>query len=74
MKKTKKWALNKNMINAEQTKLSKKKVQFDKTIRTLLVPYEDKEGKWRTPLKELFWEKNSTDNRQYFGTDTYTLV
>lgn len=53
-----------------RTKLSKKKVQFDKTIRTLLVPYEDKEGKWRTPLKELFWEKNSTDNRQYFGTDT----
>lgn len=52
------------MINAEQS-YQRKKVQFDKTIRTLLVPYEDKEGKWRTPLTELFWEKNSTDNIQY---------
>lgn len=33
-------------MNARQTKLSMKKVQFDNNVHTLLVPYDDRKGKW----------------------------
>lgn len=33
-------------MNARQTKLSMKKVQFNDNVHTLLVPYEDRKGEW----------------------------